>query len=50
MDSVLNRTKMVLPIMTTLENLIENPEEWEEPIAKEEQSRSYKAKVSQLFD
>lgn len=35
----------VLPIMSTLENLIENPDEWEVPNAEERESRSYKSKI-----
>ena len=39
------RTLEVLPIMSTLENLIENPDEWEVPNAEERESRSYKSKI-----
>ncbi len=31
--------------MSTLENLIENPDEWEVPIQAERESRSYKSKI-----
>ena len=31
--------------MSTLENLIENPDEWEVPNAEERESRSYKSKI-----
>ena len=44
-DPVLERTLEVLPIMSTLENLIENPDEWEVPIQEERESRSYKSKI-----
>ena len=40
-DAVLERTLEVLPIMSTLENLIENPDEWEILNEEERQSRSY---------
>jgi hypothetical protein len=48
-DSVLERTLEVLPIMSTLENLIENPDEWEVPIQAERESRSYKSKIQVLI-
>ena len=35
----------VLPIMSTLENLIENPDEWEDPNDQERKTRKYKAKI-----
>lgn len=35
----------VLPIMSTLENLIENPDEWEDPNDVERKTRKYKAKI-----
>ena len=44
-DTVLNRTLEVLPIMSTLENLIDNPDEWEVNTEDEKNSRSYKFKV-----
>ena len=31
----------VLPIMSTLENLIENPDEWEDPNDQERKTRKY---------
>ncbi len=31
--------------MSTLENLIEHPEEWEEPVPEEQQTRAHKSKV-----
>ena len=37
----------VLPIMTTLENLIENPDEWEPPDPELRASRAHKAKVAE---
>ena len=46
-DSVLERTLEVLPIMSTLENLIENPDEWEVPDKIERESRNYKSKVQE---
>ena len=46
-DTVLERTLEVLPIMSTLENLIENPDQWEVPIEAERNSRSYKSKVQE---
>ena len=46
-DAVLERTLEVLPIMSTLENLIENPDEWEILNEEERQSRSYKSKVQE---
>lgn len=46
-DAVLERTLEVLPIMSTLENLIENPDEWEIPIESVRNSRSYKSKVQE---
>ena len=46
-DAVLDRTLEVLPIMSTLEALIENPDEWEIPLAAERSSRSYKSKVQE---
>lgn len=46
-DSVIERTLEVLPIMSTLETLIENPDEWEIPIEAERKSRSYKSKVQE---
>ena len=36
----------VLPIMSTLENLIENPDEWEDPNDQERKTRKYKAKIT----
>ena len=36
----------MLPIMSTLENLIENPDEWEDPKNEERKTRSYKAKIA----
>ena len=41
-DVVLARTLEVLPIMSLLENLLENPEEWEIPVQDEVESGSYK--------
>ena len=32
--------------MSTLENLIENPDEWEDPMDEERKTRSYKAKIT----
>eukprot|EP00095_Tigriopus_kingsejongensis_P003535 snap_masked-scaffold106_size358372-processed-gene-1.3 protein:Tk03535 transcript:snap_masked-scaffold106_size358372-processed-gene-1.3-mRNA-1 annotation:"axonemal 84 kda protein" len=46
-DTVLERSKEVLPLMTTLENLIENPDEWEIPIPGHQQSQSYLAKLAE---
>ena len=46
-DAVLERTLEVLPIMSTLETLIENPDQWEIPNEEERQSRSYKSKVQE---
>ena len=46
-DSVLERTLEVLPIMSTLETLIENPDEWEIPIEAERSTRRYKSKVQE---
>lgn len=31
--------------MSTLENLLENPDEWEVPIQEVRESRSYKSKI-----
>ena len=42
-----NFTFQVLPILSTLETLIENPEEWEVPVPPEEQTRSYKTKIEE---
>ena len=39
----------VLPIMSTLENLIENPDEWEDPNDQERKTRKYKAKITVRF-
>lgn len=48
MKSILNKLgSKVLPILSTLETLIEHPEEWEVPIPEEEQTRSYKAKIEE---
>ena len=46
-QEVLERTLEALPIMSTLENLIENPDEWEIPIEVVRKSRSYKSKVQE---
>ena len=46
-DAVLERTQEVLPIMSTMENLIENPDEWEDPASDERRHRSYKNKVQE---
>ena len=46
-DAVLERTLEVLPIMSTLETLIENPDEWEIPNEILRRSRSYKSKVQE---
>ena len=35
--------------MSTLENLIENPDEWEDPMDEERKTRSYKAKIAVLI-
>ena len=32
--------------MSTFENLIENPDEWEDPMDEERKTRSYKAKIA----
>ena len=53
-DPVLVRTREVLPILSTLENLLENPDEWEEPVEGEEgRSRAHRAKIAErntIFD
>ena len=46
-DAVLERTLEVLPIMSTLETLIENPDAWEIPNEEERKTRSYKSKVQE---
>ena len=38
---------LVLPIMSTLDALIEDPDEWEEPIPEVQQTRSYKSKIQE---
>jgi hypothetical protein len=43
--SVLQSTVEVLPIMASLESILENPDEWEVPIDEAVQTRSYKAKI-----
>jgi hypothetical protein len=35
--------------MSTVENLIENPDEWEDPMDEERKTRSYKAKITVLL-
>ena len=44
MEDVLVKTKEVLPLMSTLERLLESPDEWETPIPEEQMTRSDRAK------
>ena len=47
-DEVLQKTLEVLPIMSTLETLIENPDEWEVPVTGERQTRQIEKKTHVL--
>ena len=39
MDDVIKKTEEVLPLMNTMERLLESPEEWEVPIPEHLKTR-----------
>ena len=53
MDEVIKKTEEVLPLMNTMERLLESPEEWEVPIPDNQKTRSHRAKLTErhkIFD
>ena len=53
MDEVIKKTEEVLPLMNTMERLLESPEEWEVPIPDNMKTRSHLAKLTErhkIFD
>ncbi len=48
-DAVLGRTKQVLPILNSLENLLEHPEEWESPAETEDAAGGRLAERNRIF-
>ena len=53
MEEVIKKTEEVLPLMNTMERLLESPEEWEVPIPEHLKTRSHRAKLAErqkIFD
>ena len=53
MADVIKKTEEVLPLMNTMERLLESPEEWEVPIPENQKTRSHRAKLAErqkIFD
>ena len=53
MEDVIKKTEEVLPLMNTMERLLESPEEWEVPIPEHLKTRSHRAKLTErqkIFD
>ena len=53
MEDVIKKTEEVLPLMNTMERLLESPAEWEGPIPEHLKSRSHRAKLTErqkIFD